>query len=161
MNLLSLFGNRTGQSRESLFSFDAKTCGIRRIIGVALGVNLNSVGDTAFTIPGLQTTQSFLALLPGCNFIVTALFANNASVSLTTAQAALYTAVAAGGTNLAAAQALTGLTVPTSNLSLTLAAAAGTTVLNQTTAPTLYLRNTTAQGAAATADFYLEALVLP
>lgn len=158
MNLLAYIGNNVGRALESRFFSQAKTLGVPRIIGYALGVNCNSATtDTAIT----------LYLMPGTNFTVTKLQVNNASVSLTTATASLYTATGGSGgsgTALAADQALSALTVPTSNANLTLASAASNTVLNAATlalANTLYLRIGAAQGAAATADFYIWGECLP
>ena len=133
---------------------DAPVTGVRRLIGVALGVNLNQT-NTDIAIP--------LILLPGCNFVPSAVMINNASVSLTTATFGVFSA--AGGTGVTivtASAALSSLTTATSNLNATLAATATTTVLNQATlSNTLYFRVGTAQGAAATADVYIWADVLP
>ena len=153
MNPIKTPGVSVGTARENLFVQDAPVCGIRRIIGILLGANVNQT-TTDIAVP--------LILLPGANFVVTNVMLNNASTSLTTATASVYTATAAGGTNLAADQALSGLTAATSNLNLTLAAGAATNVLNQTTqANVLYFRVGTAQGAAATVDVYIWADVLP
>jgi hypothetical protein len=159
MNLLALIGNNVGRALETRFFAQAKTLGVPRIIGYALQVNVNQTNtDTPVT----------LFLLPGTNFTVTKLQVNNASVSLTTATASLYTATGGGGgsgTALAADQALSALTVVgVGNANLTLASAASNTVLNTTTlglADTLYIRIGTAQGAAATADFYIWGECLP
>jgi hypothetical protein len=153
MNPILAVGNSIGTAREALFPFDAPVCGMSRLIGVLLKVNVNS-GTTDYAVP--------LILLPGCNFVINKLMLNNASTSLTTATAGVFTATGGGGIALAADQVLSGLTTTTSNLNLTLAAGATTNVLNQTTqANTLYFRCGTAQGAAATVDVYLFADVLP
>lgn len=159
MNLLALIGNNVGRALETRFFAQAKTLGVPRIIGYALQVNVN---QTNTDIPVT------LFLLPGTNFTVTKLQVNNASVSLTSATASLYTATGGGGgsgTALAADQALSALTVVgVGNANLTLASAASNTVLNTTTlglADTLYIRIGTAQGAAATADFYIWGEPLP
>ena len=156
MNLLAYVGNNVGRAVESRFFAQAKVLGVPRIIGYALGINANSAStDTAVS----------LFLMPGTNFTVTKLQVNNASTSLTTATMSLYTAAAAGGSALAADQALSALTVATTgNANLTLAAAASNTVLNAatlTTANTLYLRIGTAQGTAATVDAYIWGECLP
>lgn len=159
MNLLALFGNNVGRALEARFFAQAKSHGIPRIIGYALGVNCN-VTNTDLAVP--------LYLLPGANFTVTKFQVNNASVSMTTATVSLYTASGGGGgsgTAIAADQALSALTVVSvGNANLTLAAAASNTVLNTATLGTinnLYIRIGTAQGAAATADFYIWGEVLP
>lgn len=164
MNLIAQFGNAVARAFESRFFAQAKVHGVPRIIGYALGVNCNSATtDTAVN----------LYLLPGANFVVTKFQANNASVSLTTATVSLYTATGGSGgsgTGLATDQALSALsTVGTGNVNLTLASAATNTVQNTVTlgtitggtANTLYIRIGTAQGAAATCDFYIWGEVLP
>lgn len=153
MNPNPVAGNAVSQARENTFCYDAKTCGIQRIVGVALGVNVNQT-STDVPIP--------LIMLPGTNFVVTKVQLNNASTSLTTATASVYPAVAAGGNAIVSDAALSALTSSTKNLAMTLAAGAATNVLNQTTqANTLYFRLGTAQGAAATVDVYIWAECLP
>lgn len=159
MNLLAYFGNAVGRSFEARFFSQAKVLGVPRIIGYALGVNVN------------QTNTDILVnlfLLPGTNFTVTKAQVNNASVSLTTATASVYTASGGSGGSgmaLAADQALSALsTTLTGNMNMTLASAASNTILNAATLvnpTTLYIRIGTAQGAAATADFYLWGECLP
>jgi hypothetical protein len=108
-----------------------------RLIASAQGVNLNSVADT--TAPILVAGRVSPAYV-----LVT-----NASVSLTTAQIAVYPAPAAGGTAVLSATALTGATT---------AAKVVNTAASSTDAQTgtaLYVRCTTAQGAAATADVFI------
>lgn len=153
MNPLLNQGEAIGQARAGLFPQDAPVVGVRRLIGVLLGVNVNQT-STDIAIP--------LLLLAGCNFIVSAVTLNNASVSLTTATAGLFTATGGGGTSLAADQALSALTAAAKNLDMTLAAGARANVLNQNTqANVLYFRVGTAQGAAATVDVYIWGDVLP
>jgi hypothetical protein len=153
MNPIATAGEQVGSARTNLFPQDAPVCGVRRLIGVILGANLNQT-NTDIAIP--------LILIPGANFIVSGVTINNASVSLTTATFGVYSATAAGGVTIVTAGAvLSGLTVATSNLNASLAATAITTVLNQTTQSNqLYFRVGTAQGAAATADIYVWADVL-
>jgi hypothetical protein len=156
MNLLLLSGNRVADAKTNKFFTEAPVCGVTRIIGYALGVNANSA-----------TTDNAIDLkvLPGANFIVTKVQLNNASISLTTATASLYTATGGSGgsgTALVADAALSAMTSTTYNLVMTLAAAASNTVLNQATlANNLYFRIGTAQGAAATVDVYIWGEVLP
>jgi hypothetical protein len=125
-----------------------KNLAIGALIVSAQSVNANSVADTALTVP-----------LPSgfTKYRVNRITALNPSISLTTAQAALYTAAAAGGVAVASPQALSGLTTNSASTSgnaidLSLALAAPTFF----TAATLYFRITTAQGAAATVDVVLE-----
>ena len=128
--------------------------GVYRLLGSALGVNLNSLNlDNAIAlslVPGVAAGAAFYKAL--------AITLNNASTSLTTAQVAVYTGLGATGTNLVAAQAVSTLAASTNDLALTLAAGATTNVL---TSNTLYLRNTTAQGSTATADVYVWGWVYP
>jgi hypothetical protein len=108
-----------------------------RLIGSAQSVNLNSVADT--TAPILVAGRVSVAYV-----LVT-----NASTSLTTAQVAVYTAPSAGGTAVLSATALTGATTAAKVVNT---AASSTDAI---TSGNLYVRNTTAQGAAATADVFI------
>lgn len=108
-----------------------------RLIGSAQSVNLNSVADT--TAPILVAGRVSVAYV-----LVT-----NASTSLTTAQVAVYTAPSAGGTAVLSATALTGATTAAKVVNTAASSTDAITGLN------LYVRNTTAQGAAATADVFI------
>ena len=109
-----------------------------RLLAVATGVNVNATGD-----------QAVLPIINSTNYSVSNVVFTNASTSLTTAAAGLFTAPSAGGTALVANAALTALT--------------GSTVVSQRTvastaiqsAQNLYLNVGTAQGAAATMDVYV------
>lgn len=108
-----------------------------RLIGSAQSVNLNNVADTVAQI-----------LVAG-RVSVAYVLVTNASISLSTAQIAVYTAPAAGGTAVLSPTALTGATT---------AAKVVNTAASSTDAVTgqyLYIRNTTAQAAAATADVFI------
>jgi hypothetical protein len=108
-----------------------------RLIGSAQSVNLNNVADTVAQI-----------LVAG-RVSVAYVLVTNASVSLSTAQIAVYTLPAAGGTAVLSPTALTGATT---------AAKVVNTAASSTDAVTgqyLYIRNTTAQAAAATADVFI------
>ena len=114
----------------------------------ALGVNANSVADTAIAIP-----------LPSgfTKYRVAQVTALNPSTSLSVANGALYTAASGGGVAVCSPQALSGLTTNAANsagnaVDLSLALAAATFF----TAATLYFRITTAQGSAATVDVVIE-----
>jgi hypothetical protein len=108
-----------------------------RLIASAEGVNLNSVGDTIAPIlaNGRVSVQSIIV--------------TNASVDLTTAQLAVYTGAAAAGTAIKTAYALTGNTTAAK---VVVTAATSTDAVTETP---LYIRNTTAQGADATADVFI------
>jgi len=108
-----------------------------RLIASAEGVNLNSVGDTVATVlsSGRVSVQSIIV--------------TNASVDLTTAQLAVYTGPGATGTAVKTAYALTG------NTSAAKVVVTAATSTDAVTGTPLYIRNTTAQGAAATADVFI------
>jgi len=108
-----------------------------RLIASAEGVNLNSVGDTIAPIlsSGRVSVQSIIV--------------TNASVDLTTAQLAVYTGAAAAGTAIKTAYALTG------NTTAAKVVVTAATSTDAVTGTPLYIRNTTAQGAAATADVFI------
>jgi hypothetical protein len=113
------------------------------LLGRLIGANMNETTDQSFVM------TNWAALNP---FRITKITAKNASVSLTTAAGGVYPVASKGGTAIvAAAQVFSTLTAAAIALDLTLAA--GTTVYPKGGKAILSL--TTAQGAAATADFYL------
>jgi len=109
-----------------------------RLLAVFQGVNVNGTGDQA-VLPIQNTT----------NYSVSNVVFTNASISLTTAAAGLFTAPAAGGTGIVANAALSALTGPTVVSQRTVASTATQSAQN------LYLNVGTAQGAAATMDIYV------
>jgi len=113
----------------------------------AAGVNANSVADTALVV----------ILPPGTTrYRIKKVVVLNPSLSLSAAQAGLYTAASGGGTAICAAQALSALTTNAAN---TAGNAAFMTQANEATfytAAILYFRITTAQGSAATVDVVVE-----
>lgn len=111
-----------------------------RLIAVAKGVNANALGDTAMQV------------INATNWTATTVVLSNASISLTTAAAGIFTAVAAGGTAVRTNAALNALTAST--VTNAAAATAAAIALN-TTAQTIYFNVATAQGAAATLDVYV------
>jgi hypothetical protein len=108
-----------------------------RLIASAQGVNMNLVADTVAPI-----------LVAG-NVSVQSIIVANASTSLTTAQLAVYTGPGATGTAVKSAYALSG------NNSTTAVVVTAATSTNSITSTPLYIRNTTVQGAAATADVFI------
>lgn len=108
-----------------------------RLLAVARGVNLNATGDTVLPLQ-CATTYSV------SNVILT-----NASISLTTAAAGVFTAPAAGGTAIVANAALSAATGPTIVSQRTVASTA------TATGQSLYFNVATAQGAAATGDIFV------
>jgi hypothetical protein len=109
-----------------------------RLLASAQGVNLNSVGDTVANIVNRLG-----------NISVQSVIVANASVDLTTAELAVYTGPGATGTAVKTAYALTG---NSASDKVVITAASDTDAL---TVDKLYIRCTTAQGAAATADVFL------
>lgn len=109
-----------------------------RLLASAPGVNLNSVGDTVANIVNRLG-----------NISVQSVIVANASVDLTTAQLAVYTGPGATGTAIKTAYALTG---NSASDKVVITAATDTDAI---TVDQLYIRCTTVQGAAATADVFL------
>jgi len=108
-----------------------------RLLAVYQGVNANATGDTV------------LPIVNSTSYSVSNVIFTNASISLTTAEAGLFTAPAAGGTAIvadAALSALTGSTVVSQRTVAATAAQAG---------QKLYVNVSVAQGAAATFDVYV------
>jgi hypothetical protein len=108
-----------------------------RVLASFQGVNVNATGDTVLPI---VNTNSYSV----SNVIFT-----NASTSLTTAAAGVFTAPSAGGTGIVANAALSALTGSTVVSQRTVASTALQTGGN------LYVNVGTAQGAAATMDVYV------
>jgi hypothetical protein len=109
-----------------------------RLLASAQGVNLNSVADTVASMVN-----------DSGNVSVQSIIVANASVDLTTAQLAVYTGPGATGTAIKTAYALTG---NSASDKVVITAATDTDAI---TVDQLYIRCTTAQGAAATADVFL------
>lgn len=109
-----------------------------RLLASAKAVNVNSVGDTVAAIINNSGSYS-----------VQSIIVTNASISLTTAQLAVYSGPGATGTTVKSAYALSG---NTSSTTVVITAATSTDLLSGNN---LYLRCTTAQGAAATCDIYV------
>lgn len=109
-----------------------------RLLAVAKAVNVNATGDVAI-----------LNVINATSYSVYQVVMANASISLTTAAAGLFTAAAAGGTAIVANAALSGLTGATVVSQRTVAATA------VQTGQQLYFNAATAQGAAATVDVYV------
>jgi len=105
-----------------------------RLIASAQGVNLNLVADTLapILVSGRVSVQSIIV--------------TNASISLDTAQLAVYTGAGATGTAVKSAYALSGNTTAAKTVVTAATSTDAVTSIN------LYVRNTTVQGAAATAD---------
>jgi hypothetical protein len=108
-----------------------------RLLASAIGVNANATGDTV------------LPIIDSSSYSVKFVVATNASVSLSSAAAGVFTAPSAGGTAIVSNAALSALTGPTVVSERTVASTAAQTGQN------LYVNVGTAQGAAATLDVYV------
>lgn len=108
-----------------------------RLLAVYQGVNANT------------TTDAVLPIINSTAYSVKFVIFTNASISLTTAAAGLFTAPSAGGTAIVANAALSALTGPTIVSERTVATTAVQTAQN------LYVDLGTVQGAAATFDVYV------
>ena len=109
-----------------------------RLLASAQAVNLNAVGDT---IAKLLNDSGFVS--------VQSIIVANASIALTTAQLAVYTGPGATGTAVKSAYALTG---NSTSAKVVVTAATSTDAIDVSE---LYIRCTTAQGAAATANVFI------
>ena len=109
-----------------------------RLLASAQAVNLNAVGDT---IAKLLNDSGFVR--------VQSIIVANASIDLTTAQLAVYTGPGATGTAVKSAYALTG---NSTSAKVVVTAATSTDAIDVSE---LYIRCTTAQGAAATANVFI------
>ncbi len=123
-----------------------------RVIVSGRSLNFNTVNDQPIVFP--QWITAFRL----ANIIIT-----NASISLTTAVGGFYPAASKGGTPIVAnTQAYSTLTASSKLLLATLASFGSTTRFSSANLASIggllaiYLSLTTAQGAAATADVYLE-----
>lgn len=116
----------------------------RRLLFALIGADFN-----------VTTDQPIHKLFPFMTCRITGIWVTNASISLTAAQGGIYTALAKAGTAIVAAtQSYAALTAPGAILDLTLA----DLLLRTEDQPVFAL--TTAQGAAATADVYVEGIAL-
>ena len=109
-----------------------------RLLAVATGVNVNATGD-----------QAVLPILNSSNYSVSNVVFTNASVSLSSAAAGVFTAPSAGGTAVVANAALSALTSSSVVSQRTVASTATQSAQN------LYVNVGTAQGATATVDVYV------
>ena len=109
-----------------------------RLLASAQGVNLNSVADTVANIINRIG-----------NISVQSIIVANASVDLDTAELAVYTGPGATGTAIKTAYALSG------NSASDKVVVTAATDTDAFTVDQLYIRCTTAQGAAATADVFI------
>ena len=109
-----------------------------RLIASAEGVNVNKVADTVANIVNASGKVS-----------VASIIVTNASIDLTTAELAVYTGPAASGTAVKSAYALSG---NSTSAKAVVTAATSTDIVS---GGKLYIRCTTAQGAAATCEVFI------
>lgn len=109
-----------------------------RLLASAQAVNLNAVGDT---VAKLINDSGFVS--------VQSIIVANASIDLTTAELAVYTGPGATGTAIKTAYALSG---NSSSAKVVVTAATSTDAIDVSE---LYIRCTTAQGSAATANVFI------
>jgi hypothetical protein len=109
-----------------------------RLLASAQAVNLNAVGDT---VAKLINDSGFVS--------VQSIIVTNASIDLDTAELAVYTGAGATGTAIKTAYALSG---NTTSAKVVVTAATSTDAIDVSE---LYIRCTTAQGAAATANVFI------
>lgn len=169
-------GTLVGNAKNVAFPFQANPFGIDRILCAGIGINANSAStDYTLTLGALAlfssgTTGTTLVVptvfpypqnwIAGSNFMITRIIYNNASISLTTATAGVFTATAAGGTTIVTSAALSALTAAANGLQ-SVPALAANALLNYYTLTNMYFRIGTAQGAAATLDVYVMGVVFP
>ena len=108
-----------------------------RLLASYQSVNVNATGDTV------------LPILDTGSYSVSNVIFTNASTSLTTAAAGVFTAPSAGGTGIVANAALSAMTSASVVSQRTVASTAALS------GPNLYLNVGTAQGAAATMDVFV------
>ena len=109
-----------------------------RLLASATGVNVNATGD-----------QAVMQIINSTSYSVSNVVFTDASTSLTTAAAGVFTAPSAGGTAIVANAALSALTGATVVSQRTVASTAIQSGQN------LYVNVGTAQGAAATMDVFV------
>ncbi len=122
--------------------------------GSPLNATPRSFLTTAINLNSAAADVGSFTLLP-LKYRVIRLMGFDASTSLTLATLSLFTGAGGTGTAVVSVFALAGLSAATKFVDCTLAVTA-----DYLTAGTLYLRNITAQGGAATASFILEILPL-
>ena len=109
-----------------------------RLLASAKGVNVNAVADTVASIINNSGSYSVQSIIVA-----------NASINLDTAQLAIYSGPGATGTTVKSAYALSG---NSSSAKVVVTAATSTDLLS---GGNIYIRCTTAQGAAATCDVFI------
>lgn len=139
--------NTLSSNAQTQITANVTAIALRKTLQYILtGVDVNSAGADVGTFTGLPA-----------KYIIRKLTAFDASTGLTLAAIDLRTASGGGGTTLVNGFVLSALTGATSYVDCTLATAAATTYQTGTS---LFVRNTIAQGGAATISLCLEIEVL-
>ena len=163
--------------KNTQFALFGNPAGVERLLTGGLNINANSTNTdyalqmgTLRDFTGATSTPrvSTLDLMPGAwvagqKYRVTRILYDNASISLTTATAGVFSQTGGGGVTLVTSAALSALTAAALNTSGSgatpaLAAAAATTLFDLRQ---LFFRIATAQGAAARLDVYIFGIVMP
>jgi hypothetical protein len=114
------------------------------LLGKLVAANMNSTADQIITIFSNPS-----------KYVVRRVVVTNASLSLTTAVASVYTAASGGGSAVVLSQALSSLNASTRFLDCTLNSTGNVNTTVKSAVPNLYLKLDTAQGTASTADVYI------
>lgn len=167
-------GTHIGQATNTNFATQGNPYGIVRLLAGGLNINANS-GNTDYALQlgailnfsgasGTPVTSTALIYpttwIAGSTYMISQVQYNNASTSLTTATAGVFTATSAGGTTIVTSAALSGLTAA-ANGTLLIPSLAANAQTNVYTGTNIYFRIGTAQGAAATLDVYVFGVVYP
>ena len=148
-------GNSIAGTTNNWTSPTVCAVGMQCILGVLKGANLNATTDQAIVIgPRTSTQPHYLASVT--KYIVTAVWLDNCSTSITTAAGGVYTTTSKGGTPVVpAAQTYTSCTSSTTMQQTVLNTGTGSPAATTYTAATLYLSLTSPQGGTATGDVYV------
>jgi hypothetical protein len=173
--ILATGGQALAAVKSTQFATFGNPSGVERLLTGGLNINANSATTDYrlqmgtlrdFTTAVGTPVDSTVDLLPsawvaGQKYRVTRILYDNATVSLTTATAGVFSAVAAGGVTIVTSAALSALTAAAINAA---GSGATPTIANATTLfdlQQLFFRIGTAQGAAARLDVYIFGIVMP
>jgi len=135
----NLLGTPTVRANESSVTHREMAVGAEVLLASLIGADMNSTADQSVD-------------MPSGDYTIGEILVTNASISLDTAVGGIYTGAGkTGGIVVAATQAYSNLTASTKKDELTLTSTCTTDVFSD---DPIYVSLTTAQGAAATADFY-------
>ena len=172
---LATGGTALAAVKNNQFATFGNAYGVERLLAGGLNIDANSANtDYAlqmgtlrdFTGASTSPRTSTLDLMPGAwvagqKYRVTRILYDNASISLTTATAGVFSQNGGGGVTIVTSAALSGLTAAAINSA---GSGATPTIANATTLfdlQQLFFRIGTAQGAAARLDVYFFGIVMP